>query len=91
MLKFSTLRIAQVAIGILILVVIRTISALIAIAPDDSRLGNVYRVYLVGALIAATATLACHIIYSLGKHRLVLLVAAATIAGLIVFKFAQHG
>jgi hypothetical protein len=91
MLKLSTFRIAQVAIGILILAVIRTIAALIPIIPDDSHLGNLYRVYLVGALSAATAALVCHILCSLGKHRLVLLVAATTIVGLIVFKLVQHG
>ena len=91
MLKLSTFRIAQVAIGILILVAIRTIAALIPITPDDSHLGNVYRVYLVGALIAATAALICHILYSFGKHRLVLLLAAMTIVGLIVLKIMQHG
>jgi hypothetical protein len=91
MLKLSTSRIAQVAIGILILAVIRTVAELIPITPGDSHLGNLYRVYLIGALIAATAALLCHVLYSFGKHRLVLLVAAMTIVGLIVFKVAQHG
>ena len=90
MLKLSTIRIAQFAIGILILAVIRTIAALIPITPDDPHLGNLYRVYLVGALIAAAAALVCHILYSLGKHRFVLLVAATTLVGLIVFKVVQH-
>jgi len=87
MLKLSTFRIAQIAIGILIIVVIRTIAALISLKPDD----NFYRVYLAGALIAATAALACHILYCLGKHRLVVLLAAMTILGLIVLKVMQHG
>jgi hypothetical protein len=91
MLKLSTIRIAQVAIGILILAVIRTTAALIPITPSDPHFGNLYRVYLVGALIAATAALVCHILYCFGKHRLVLLVAATTIAGLIVFKVVQPG
>jgi hypothetical protein len=90
MLKLSTFRIAQVAIGILLLAVIRTVAALIPITPDGSHSGNLYRVYLIGALIAATAALVCHILYSLGKHRLVLVLAALTIVGLIVFKVVQH-
>ena len=91
MLKLSTIRIAQVAIGILLLAVIRTIAGLIPTIPDDPHLGNLYRAYLVGALVAAAAALVCHILYSLGKHRLVLLVAATTLVGLIVFKVVQHG
>jgi hypothetical protein len=59
MLKLSTFRLAQVAIGILILVVIRTLAELIAITSDHPSSDNLYTVYLVGALMAAAAALAC--------------------------------
>jgi hypothetical protein len=90
MLKLSTLRIAQVAIGILILVVIRTLAELIAITSNHPSSDNLNTVYLVGALTAAAAALACHILFAFGKHRLVLLLAGVTILGLIVLKIAPH-
>ena len=73
MLKLSTFRIAQVAIGILILVVIRTIAELISITSNHPSSDSLNPVYLVGALIAAASALACHILFAFGKHRLVLL------------------
>jgi hypothetical protein len=90
MLKLSTVRIAQVAIGILILVVIRTLAVLIPITSDHPSSNNLITVCLVGALMAAAAALACHILFAFGKNRLVLLLAGVTIFGLIVLKIAHH-
>ena len=89
MLNLPTFRIAQVAIGILILVVIRTIAALIPQTSDRPSLDDLNSVYLVGALIAATSALVCHILYAFGRHRLVLLLASLTIVGLIVLKIGH--
>jgi hypothetical protein len=89
MLNLPIFRISQVAIGILILVVIRTIAALIPITSDHPSLDDLNLVLLVGALIAATSALVCHLLYAFGKHRLVLLLAGLTVVGLIVLKIAH--
>jgi hypothetical protein len=88
--NLSTFRIAQVAIGILIVVVIRTIAVLVPITSNLPDLNDSKTLYLVGALIAAVSALACHVLLAFGKHRLVLLLAGTTMFGLIVLKATHH-
>jgi VanZ family protein len=90
MLRISTRRLAQVAIGLLIVVVIRTLSEILrlynpAIIGSNADL----RVYVIGSLAAAVAALATHIFHALGHDRLVLLVTSITIIALLIYKMTQ--
>jgi hypothetical protein len=87
MLRISTRRLAQVAIGLLIVVVIRTLSEILrlynpSVIGPDAHL----RVYLIGSLAAAVAALATHILHALGYDRLVLVVTSITIIALLIYK-----
>lgn len=78
-------RIAELAIGVLILITIRTIAEVLwlagpAISPDTIR------VYLVGALAASMSALICHVLIAFKRHGLIIGLTAVTIAGLIWLK-----
>jgi hypothetical protein len=88
MLRISPCRLAQVAIGLLLVIVIRWLSDVLRLY-GPAVIGPGAHLYLVGSLAAAVATLVAHTLHAFGRDRLVLLVAAITIFGLLVYKITQ--
>jgi uncharacterized membrane protein len=90
MLQISTHRLAQVAIGVLIVIVIRALSeVLLMYNPASLSSGAQQKVYIIGSLAAAVATLAAHILHAFRRDWLVLVVTAVTTISLLVYKITQ--
>ena len=90
MLLISNHRLAKVAIGVLIVIVIRSLSEVL-LMHNPVSLGSSaqQKVYIVGSLAAAVATLATHILHAFRRDRLVLIVTAVTIIALFAYKITQ--
>jgi hypothetical protein len=90
MLQISTRRLAQAAIGVLIVIVIRTLSELLLSYDAVSHSPGAHqKIYIIGSLAAAVAALGAHILHAFGRDKLVLLVTVVTIIALLAYKITQ--
>lgn len=89
----SDLRLAQISIGLLLLVIVRCLGEffrLYYVYADALAIGQVTP-YVAGALFAAVALALAVIGYFTGRYRVSIAIAAATIALLFVYKVAVVG
>jgi hypothetical protein len=83
----SLRRMAQIAVGLMIVIVLRTLSELWRInACGGAPLASEGKLYLIGAMAAAAAAFGSFILFAADHHRLAIAVAAITTLGLFVFK-----
>ena len=80
-------RMAQIAVGLLMVIVLRTLGELWRIeACGMTPLASEGKLYLLGAMAAAAAAFASFILLAADHHRLAIVVAAGSTLGLFVFK-----
>jgi hypothetical protein len=89
----SDLRLAQISIGVLLLVIVRSLGEYFRLQYLHGQALVIAQVtpYVAGALFAAVAlglTVTCHFA---GLHRVAIAIAAATVALLFVYKVAVVG
>jgi hypothetical protein len=83
----STVRAAQAALGLLIVVAIRSIAEFFRIgAASGAPIGDGQVFYLKGALVASIAALAVLVLHAFGQHRWSTLLTAAVILALLAWK-----
>jgi hypothetical protein len=85
----TTARVSLIALGVLLLIVIRSIAEVFRIADPAKGIADEQYFYLVGALAAATAALLVLILHGFGRHLLAIGVAAAVVAALFAYKVAM--
>ena len=81
---------AQIAIGVLIVIVIRSIAEFFRLGSSaDAPLPGERIFYIEGALAAACAALIALAFHAFGRHAVAVIFTIATIIGLIVWKAAS--
>lgn len=89
----SAQRLAQVCIGILLLIVVRSLSEYFRLqyVHGDTLAIAQLKPYVAGALFAAVALALALMCYLAALYRISIAVTAATVAALIAYKFAAIG
>ena len=87
MIPLSRHRGAQLALGVLLIVVIRSLGEFLRLYdPAVTHIGAELFLYLSGALAAAIAALLVLILHALGRDRSAIFVTVAAILGLLAYK-----
>ena len=83
----SRVRLAQIAVGLLIVVTIRSLAEFLRLYdPAAAAIGPERLMYIYGALAAAVAALLALVLYAIGRSASAVGITAATIAGLLIYK-----
>ena len=89
----SIQRMAQISIGILLVIVIRSTAEILRLHHilGDQLTAAQVGPYLVGALVAAITALAVAVLHFTGRDRTSIVVTVSAIAGLMIYKVAALG
>lgn len=85
----TTARVSLLALGVLLLIVIRSIAEVFRIAGPAQGIADDQYFYLVGAFAAAIAALLVLALHAFGRHLLAIGVAAAVVVALFAYKVAM--
>jgi hypothetical protein len=85
--QFPPYRLAQASIGLLLIIVIRTLGQVLwADNPAVASLGQEHSVYITGAFLASVAAMVALILHAMDRDRLAMLLTAMTVVALLVYK-----
>jgi hypothetical protein len=84
---FTAFRLAQASVGLLLLIVIRTLGQVLwSPGTAATSLGEGERFYVMGAFFAALAAIVAFVFHAVNRNRLSILLTAVTLVALLVYK-----